>query len=174
VGATGRDTPYDRNPFTTTEEYIWKVLGEHADFSALVKPNNRVKFYDRRGREPRKDSLQNPGDLPEVAVAPAAGSSNPTGRTTAGNTKTMQWEVTIVTGEHQTETLFDVAWATWRALEKLDDQTYIQEHLKFIRKIDFLGFNAALVEDDPRVPGGWVGVFTLEVMYVFPKEVLNR
>ncbi len=104
----------DPDPFTQVYEALWTLLEADGNWTALVKPSNRIKFSGANP-SPRKDEALS-GDFPEVRIV-ATWLSPQLNADSSNSRVTARFEIQVASGDQRFDAaLFPVLWETLRAL----------------------------------------------------------
>ena len=162
------------DPFTLTYNAIWSLLTASTEFTALVKPNNRISFAGA-SRQPEKLAVQD-ADFPEVRLQPLGGEFGPQ-RDTSGRTWIERFEIVMSTGDQRVhERLFPVRWAIVRALSNWPTVLPALEwnSQKFARRLELQTTNVGTSQIDmTRGIDGWAAIATIEVYMCFSNSNLT-
>jgi len=157
------------DPFSLVYNALWTLLEAHAEFAALVKVGNRIKFNAAGGDDPIKDKLSS-ADLPEVRLL-CTGTSPHVQHTSGSSSCIKFFEIQVATRSQQyTAELFPVEWEIYRAMSKwatvLSALTWNSKtFVKLARPTD--GQQGVSTDDVDRGGHGWVSVWGIEVQMWF-------
>lgn len=166
--------PMSDNPFALALEFLHKTLDEYEPFKMMVKNGNIVRY--NASREPKKDGGMD-SDVPEVAIVPAGGTFNSSGRTSSSRAIRQRFQISVLTGDWRAHLkVFPLRWIIFCAFERFRDHITLNGFTK-ITKIDVLDFSDTMVTsggEESRMPAGWATVLTVEVLLMVSIQEIER
>lgn len=152
------------NPFTLIHDKIWEVLEADAQFAALVKVGNRVKYNSSTDADPIKQSVVT-DDMPEVAVTFNGNIAN-IHETSSSSKFIITFQLIINTGDFRAnEKLLAILWVIYKNIITWRTQFATLEFSgeRFLKRVDCK--TVAAGQSDPnrnRSIKGWTAVCDLE------------
>ncbi len=171
-----------KDPLTLVYECLWDILEANADFTTLVRSDNRIKFTENK-RYPVRDSRQS-AEHPQVAVV-NVGVSAAAYNSSDGSEVTARFAILVRSSDQRVSYLqnsnyqgiFPVQWCVIQAM--MDWETPMKA-LTWNSRDQFV-HDCRLAETNdqtasPRLPGqntpakadGWNTVWQGDVLMVFP------
>ncbi len=115
-----------QNPLWQVYNALWSLLESDSDFTTAVAADNRIKYTSTTDRRPDKDSAST-ADYPCVRIR-AMGAKPKAHRTTNSSMIELRWSIEVFSGDQRfaddTERIFDVTWAIYKALVNWKDYLY--------------------------------------------------
>ena|GEM_PF-6748266 len=164
------------NPLKQIHDAFWTMLEARTDFCNLILAGNRIKTYDADGfglGEPDVIDQRDPSGSAAVRVIQTG--SEPSRHSDTSHTAiVLVWEIQILTGRRYINTLLDVLWAIYRAMEGWT--TYTRDALTWHDDYFFKSCEPTLSVDKldnaslHKAIQGWTTVLTVKTECWFAKS----
>jgi len=159
----------DQDPFTQVYDALWALLEADENWTALVKPANRIKFSGPNP-SPRKDEALS-SDFPEVRIA-ATWLSPQLNADSSNSRVTARFEIQASSGDQRFDAvLFPVLWETLRALHgyRAALMALAWDGRPFVLRAQSRDISISIGQPDlKRGYRYWSGVWACEVEMWFP------
>ncbi len=104
------------NPLRQIHNALWTLLGANSDFDSLVPDGRKRVNWIGSSRAPEVDEGLSPADYPRVRIVPVKIEPH-LDETSNSSSLTVIWQVQVATGDQRLQTLLDIEWAIYRAMQ---------------------------------------------------------
>lgn len=154
------------DPFTDAIDALWTRLEANSEFTALVKPNCRIKMSD--DTDPQGKQMQD-NDAPQVAIGPATCDTD-LHVTSSSASITLNYDVAISTYDMRLKRgIFPVFWQVLKTVSDFPDTTITSGKIIDVRVIA-VSFGD---QDEKTGTTGWAAILTLAVEMTFDRTELE-
>ena len=164
----------DLDPFTQMYNALWQLAIDNAEFAALVKLKNRIRYDEETDRGPAKRDISSE-DTPEVQLS-AVGTIANLNSTSSTSEFIKQYQFVISTGDLRLQkALFPIEFALLRALRKWQEITPALTYggVTFVKNVEVVTASEG-VSDPEKNRGikGWGAILNIDVKMIIPNGVL--
>lgn len=160
------------DPYTTVAAALWMILEADADFVAIVKPGNRIKFMGL-ARDPIKEQVSG-ADLPEVRIVVSSSSPHQKGSSNM-TTDRVTFEIQVSSGDQRIDKWhLPLKWIVFKAMARARMKwTQLGTQIKwnggrFISEVKAATATEGVSQTDlNRGIMGWSAVWAVEVEMFF-------